>query len=104
MALVRGVAAVTVDNPDADGRIEKQGFGYTWRFHGKDEQIYDRRTALEPTWDYYSEWTDSEGNVWKEAEYVPVLRAAAPRGYFDHQDLSLDDWDQKQGTWIAMRG
>lgn len=76
MSYARGVANLVLDNPDADGRIEKLGVGRDWpayevrehaRLAGDEEEF--------PVWDY-------SGGV----EYIPELRAMGPAG-----DWSLTD-------------
>jgi len=52
MALVRGVAAVTLDNPDADGRLELAGGGRTWRFVERESDPHARGGPQESVWSY----------------------------------------------------
>lgn len=52
MALIRGVARVTVDNPDADGMVTLQGLGRTWRWQEKDGSPGSRVVPTEQVWLY----------------------------------------------------
>jgi hypothetical protein len=52
MALIRGVAAVTLDNPDADGCLLLSGAGWTWRFAERDGDPTSRTLPTEQVWKY----------------------------------------------------
>ncbi len=52
MALIRGVAAVTIDNPDADGCLLLAGAGRTWRFLERDSDANSRTLPTEQVWQY----------------------------------------------------
>ncbi len=91
MGKVRAAAVVTVDHPDADGMLLLDGAGYTWRFSGREEDPYSTSAPWSPQWNYAAGLT----------EYLPEMRACAPRGYATLADMTLADWtvETGEGVW-----
>lgn len=81
---VRPIAAVTVDNPHADGYIQQ--FGFEW-----DEQFKSTGTAYE-----------GGGIVHSGTERLEALQCVKPRGYYEWRDMEIggeNGWLVGTGKW-----
>ncbi len=90
MAFLRPCAELTIDNPHADGILQKHGFACDWRFDDA------RLSAPAQADDFSVQWT-CEG-----CEIIPVLRALGLRGYAVKADMSLDDWSVEAGDYWKL--
>ncbi len=97
MQLVRGMATVRVRPPNADDTINPNGdgYGYTWRFREKDEDLTDVAVGLQPTWKWQSAGYGA-------CEYIPALRACTIRGYAVREDMLATDWTAELQTWYTV--
>ncbi len=80
MQPIRPAAELVVDNPHADGLLEKHGFGHDWTF---EDPQHDRPGAAE---DFVPGW------ILDGCEIIAPLRAVGLRGYAVKADMSLDGW------------
>ncbi len=87
---IKTVCNLTLDNPHADGRIEKWGIGRDWPAAAPEDVHTDWPPALGGP----SRWIH-DGRL----EYIAPLRAIAPIGYHARSSMSLDDWHVRSGQW-----
>ena len=87
---IKTVCNLMLDNPHADGRIEKWGIGRDWPA-ASHELLHPH---CPPALGGPSSWI-SDGRV----EYIAPLQAIAPIGYHSRVSMSLDDWDIRSGQW-----
>lgn len=88
---VRPAAKVVLDNPDADGRIDKFGYGRTWRF--------DARQRVDPI----TSWRHDEVHLWEleDCEIIPPLECLTLLAYAKKADMVLGTG---AGQWIVTNG
>jgi len=92
MALIGPAAELVVDNPDADGLLEKHGYAYDWRFEPGKNADPVTATSLHPSW------------IGENCELVPVLHALGLRGYATKVDMELGQWQIVVGEyWKTAR-
>lgn len=78
---------LTFDYADADGRVERWGHGYTWKFLSQRQDSPTDPNSFAPTW-----FLDN-------AEIIPGLNAVSLLGYAPARDLALSGWTVDAGTW-----
>jgi len=85
-------AELVIDNPHADGLLDKHGFAYDWRFEaGKDADAVSAAT-FQPGW------------IGEGCELVPALHALGLRGYAVKADMDLAQWSLVAGSyWKTAR-
>lgn len=87
---IKPVANLIVDNPDADGRIEKHGFAYPYDFKRRRESEAGRAS-----------WQDDSfvgGWDLDNCDIILPLNALTLRGYAVKADMGLSFWSIVSGT------